>query len=269
MKPDSRGDTLREFLDQEEGVSSQSSKKWADELVLFCELEELFALYCNYAYPADAPQAYCSILALDIHTQLFGVASTLLKRRTRDAFLLARRSIESAAIAQRLSEHNELVEVFLEGLPNLYEVKHPRQFRRSSRFTEEFKVWKCLQNVGDIGSFLNGAYEMLSVYATHVNRTLLEELAKSDYDESSGMINMEVIQSSDKKVTIAWHYLMIIYGQMLELFSLLPIRFEDEKNRQVLKKRIESFADGVRRAWKARAGDTGAEPLDALIPEEE
>lgn len=128
---------LAGYLDDDAEVISTSRKEWEPEFRALSGLAEMYRRLTNLIVISDTNQNLPAHLLLVALNQLYGIASELLRRRTRDAHALTRRAIEAAGVAYRLWTHPQLIQVFNEAYPRINDPNDPNQLKPSNRYSQE------------------------------------------------------------------------------------------------------------------------------------
>lgn len=115
---------LTGYLEKDATVIEVSRKEWEPEYTALSRLVDIFRRISQLVVIKDNNLSLPSQLFLVVLNQSYGVASELLRRRTRDAQALMRRAVEAARVAHRLWKHPELIQVFNECYPDINDDKH-------------------------------------------------------------------------------------------------------------------------------------------------
>ena len=117
---------LAGYLEKDAAVVETSRKEWEPEYTALSRLVDIFRRISQLVVIKDKSLSLPSQLFLVALNQSYGVASELLRRRTRDAQALTRRAVEAAGVAHQLWKHPELKQVFNEAYPHMNETNHPK-----------------------------------------------------------------------------------------------------------------------------------------------
>lgn len=207
---------LKKYLKQEERSVQTSYSLYGQEFELFCQLAELYErLGMLTKIPkAEVPISASSFkLFLVVMSQMYGVASQLLRRRVVDAEALSRRAIEATATAYRLWKHPELSEVFNGAYPNAADDCDPKQWRPSREYREKFKTGELFSEPGEVWIYLRSVYDMFSAGSSHAGPVATASLLERD-----DAVEIQFIESDNRTVRLAWNYMLDAYWEMLRVF---------------------------------------------------
>jgi hypothetical protein len=144
---------------------------------------------------------------------MYGVASQMLRRRLTDALALTRRAIEATATAYRLWKNPQLIEVFLTAYPNANETNHPKQWKRSRQYSQEFSTHKLFNEPGDTWDRMRVYYEVFSAMASHAGPG-----ATIHHEFRGRQRYLSFLPSNDQDIRRSWYYLLAAYMDMWKVF---------------------------------------------------
>jgi hypothetical protein len=204
---------LTGYLAKDAAVVETSHKEWEPEYMALSLLVDIFRRMAQLVVIKDKRLSLPSQLFLVALNQLYGVASELLRRRTRDAHALTRRAVEAAGVAHLLWKHPELTQVFNEAYPHMNESNHPKQFRPSEKYRQEFRSSQLFP--GDSSAFqtLGSLYELFSVGASHAG---LGALAGQQWKD--GVLALSVRETEREEIGRAWLSVIAAYWIILRIF---------------------------------------------------
>jgi hypothetical protein len=204
---------LAGYLDKDAAVVETSRIEWEPEYTALSRLVGIFQRLAQLVEIKDKSLSLPAQLFLVVLNQSYGVASELLRRRTRDAQALMRRAVEAAGVAHRLWKHPELTQVFNEGYPNINDDNHPKQFRPSDRYRQEFSAFQMFSGDSSALQTLGSLYELFSVGASHAG---LGALAGQQWKD--GVLALSVRETSREEIGRAWHSVNWAYWEILRVF---------------------------------------------------
>ena len=253
MKRNRRQSSLNGYLDFEVKHVEWARKKFKAELRLFNRLSEAYGKGARLAYPQDKATGLCAALFSDVHNDMLGTVSQMLRPRSGDASILMRHSIEAVAFAYILSKQPDLYEVFLQSLPNRQKLGEPYQFKRSKSFSRHFHVARFFE--GDTKSLclLRVAYETASAFHIHVNQTILDRIRVGDDVDSNGYCeaHLPIVQVDEEDLPCQWYFFLLAYLEILIVFLGIPGLFKEGSELRGLTKRAVALIERVRVLFEA------------------
>ena len=204
---------LAGYLEKDAAAVETSRKEWEPEYTALSRLVDIFRRLSKLVVIKDESLSLPSQLFLVVLNQSYGVASALLRRRTTDAQGLMRRAVEAAGVAHRLWKHPELTQFFNEAYPHINDDNHPKQFRPSDRYRQEFSASQMFSGDSSALQTLSSFYELFSVGASHAG---LGALAGQKWKD--GVLALSVRETSRIEIGRSWHNVIIAYWQILRVF---------------------------------------------------
>ncbi|MFY9271066.1 MAG: hypothetical protein WAO55_15090 [Candidatus Manganitrophaceae bacterium] len=204
---------LLKYLEVEQQTEQNSRSLYQPEFESFCKLFDLYEYLIASIKIGDLKLQIPSDLLLVVTSQMCGVASQLLRNRLTDAYALSRRAIEATAVAHRIWKQPELAKVFREAYPNSKQDEHPKQWRPSDSYKNEFSTKKLFDYQGEVWTHLRTMYEVDSVMATH---TGLGALVNHEIRGQTRYLSF--ISTDNRDVLRAWYDLMSTYFATLKVF---------------------------------------------------
>lgn len=204
---------LAGYLEKDATVVETSRKEWEPEYTALSRLVDIFRRIAQLVVIKDKNLSLPSQLFLVVLNQSYGVSSELLRRRTTDAQALMRRAVEAAGIAHRLWKHPELTQVFNEAYPDINDDNHPKQFRPSNKYRQEFSSSQLFSGDSSALQTLGGLYELFSVGASHAG---LGALASQRWKDS--VLAHSLRETNGVEIGRAWHSVTTAYWEILRVF---------------------------------------------------
>ena len=204
---------LTGYLDKDAAVVEASRKEWEPEYDALSRLVDIFRRVSQLVVVKDKNLSLPSQLFLVALNQSYGVASELLRRRTTDAQGLMRRAVEAAGVAHRLWKHPVLTQVFNEAYPEINDDNHPKQFRPSKKYRQEFSSSQMFSGDSSALQTLESFYELFSVGASHAG---LGALACQRW--KNGVLALSVRETNRVEIGRAWHNVNLAYWEVLRVF---------------------------------------------------
>jgi len=201
------------YLDKDAAVVETSCKESEPEYNALSRLLDIFRRMSQLVVVKDLNLSLPSQLFLVVLNQSYGVASELLRRRTTDAQGLMRRAVEAAGVAHRLWKHPELTQVFNEAYPNINDDNHPKQFRPSNKYRQEFSSSQMFSGDSAAVQTLGSFYALFSVGASHAGLGALTGQKWKD-----GVLALSVRETSRVEIGRAWHSVITAYWEILRVF---------------------------------------------------
>lgn len=204
---------LAGYLEKDPAVVEASRKEWEPEFTALYRLVEIFRRLSQLIIIKDKNLNLPAQLFLVVLNQSYGVASELLRRRTRDAQALTRRAVEAAGVAYRLWKHPELAQVFNEAYPHINNDNHPKQFRPSEKYRQDFGAVQLFSGNSSALQTLGSMYELFSAGTSHAG---LGALAGQQWKE--GILSLSVRETNRVEIGRAWHNVNLAYWEILRVF---------------------------------------------------
>jgi YD repeat-containing protein len=204
---------LTGYLGKDADVVETSGKEWEPEYNALSRLVGIFRRMSQLVVVKDKNLSLPSQLFLVVLNQSYGVASELLRRRTTDAQGLMRRAVEAAGVAHRLWKHPALTEVFNEAYPDINDDNHPKQFRPSNKYRQEFSSSQMFSGDSSALQTLGSLCELFSVGASHAGLGALTGQKRKD-----GILALPVRETNRVEIGRAWHNVNLAYWEILRVF---------------------------------------------------
>ena len=204
---------LAGYLEKDTAVVETSRKEWELEYTALSRLVDIFRRIAQLVEIKDKSLSLPSQLFLVVLNQSYGVASELLRRRTTDAQALMRRAVEAAGVAHRLWKHPETIQVFNESYPDINDDNHPKQFRPSNKYRQEFSSSQLFSGDSSALQTLGSFYELFSVGASHAG---LGALAGQRWKDN--ILALPVRETNRVEIGRTWHNVIIAYWEILRVF---------------------------------------------------
>lgn len=204
---------LAGYLANDADVVATSSNDWEPEYSALSHLVDIFRRLSALIVIKDPNLNLPAQLFLVALNQSYGVASELLRRRTRDAQALTRRAVEAAGVAHRLWRHPDLIQVFNEAYPHMNDSTHPKQFKPSEKYRSEFSYPQLFSGDSSALQTLGSLIELFSVGATHAG---LGALVGQKWEDS--VLKLSVRETDGVEIGRAWHSIIGAYWEMLRVF---------------------------------------------------
>lgn len=204
---------LTGYLDKDAAVVETSRKEWEPEYNALSRLIDIFRRMSQLVIVKEESLSLPSQLFLVVLNQSYGVTSELLRRRTTDAQGLMRRAVEAAGVAHRLWRHPELTQVFNEAYPDINDDNHPKQFRPSNKYRQEFSSSQMFSGNSSALQTLGSFYELFSVGASHAG---LGALAGQRWKDS--VLALSARETNRVEIGRAWHSVITAYWEILRVF---------------------------------------------------
>ena len=204
---------LAGYLEKDAAVAEASRKEWEPEYIALSRLLDIFIRISQLVVVKDKNLNLPSQLFLVVLNQSYGVASELLRRRTRDAQALTRRAVEAAGVAHRLWKHPELTQDFNEGYPHINDDNHPKQFRPSGTYRQEFSYGQLFSGDSSALQTLGSLIELFSVGASHAG---IGALAGQKWKD--GILALSKRETDKVEIGRAWHSVNWAYWEILRVF---------------------------------------------------
>jgi len=205
--------SLESYLNAEDRAVKDSLSRFPNHYGLFCELADLYDALADRCILSIEEMVIPVKLFLVVQSQMFGVASLLLRRRITDAEGLTRRAIEAAAAAHHLWKHPNLQATFDEAYPNAANIDAPDQWKRSKEYREQFKTSELFAEHTPPWPHLNSLYAMFSAMSSHAGPG-----ATVPHEIRDGKLELAFIESDNRTVRLTWEYLLNAYQELLEVF---------------------------------------------------
>ena len=148
-----------------------------------------------------------------VESQMYGVVSQLLWRRTTDALTLTRRAIEATGVAHRVWTDPYLADVFFHAYPDVQKTGDAKQWKPSQKYRDEFKSSKLFAPDGAVWERLRIAYEVMSAMASHAGPGVLK-----DQESKEQQRFMHFVNPDEKDCRRHWYWIMGFYYEMLRVF---------------------------------------------------
>jgi hypothetical protein len=197
---------LRGYLAAEQKNAETSQSAFKPELEAVCELYGLYETMAASIAAGSMAETLAAEFFLLVNSQLCGATSQLLRRRVLDAHAMNRQAIEATAVAHRLWQHPDLIEVFIHAYPHSSDHDHPKQWRPSPAAQREFSTKRLFNEEGPVWSTLKSFYDVNSTMAVHAGMGALVP-----HEHSEGSIGLEFIEKDDRAVLRGWYVLMTVY----------------------------------------------------------
>jgi hypothetical protein len=204
---------LTGYLEKDAAVVEISRKEWEPEYTALSRLLDIFRRMSQLVVVKEINLNLPSQLFLVVLNQSYGVASELLRRRTTDAQALMRRAVEAAGVAHRLWKHPELTEVYNEAYPYINDANHPKQFRPSDRYRQEFSAIQLFSGDSSALQTLGSMYELFSARASHAG---IGALTRQQWKD--GILALSVRETNKVEIGRAWHSVNTAYWEILRVF---------------------------------------------------
>lgn len=204
---------LAGYLEKDAAVVETSRKEWELEYTALSRLVDIFRRMAQLVVIKETNLSLPSQLFLVVLNQSYGVTSELLRRRATDAQALMRRAVEAAGVAHRLWKHPELTQVFNEAYPHINDDNHPKQFRPSNKYRQEFSSSQLFSGDSSVLHILGRFYELFSVGATHAG---LGALAGQQWRD--GVLALSVRETNRVAIGCAWYSVITAYWEILRVF---------------------------------------------------
>jgi hypothetical protein len=204
---------LAGYLEKDIEVVATSRRDWKLELEALCRLTDVFRRLTDLIIVKETNLNLPAQLLLVALNQLYGVASELLRRRTKDAQALTRRAIEAAGIAYRLWKHPELIQVFNEAYPHINDAEHPDQFTPSKKYRQEFKLELLFPGDSSALQTLKSLYELFSAGASHAGLGAL-----TGHQWKDDTLSLSVRETDRVEIGRSWHAIINSYWEILRVF---------------------------------------------------
>ena len=212
--PDIEIDTgLTGYLEKDAAVVEASRKEWESEYNALSRLVDIFRRVSQLVVIKEENLSLPSQLFLVALNQSYGVASELLRIRTRNAQALTRRAVEAAGVAHQLWKHPELTQVYNEAYPHMNDSNHPKQFRPSDKYRREFRSSILFPSDGSPFQTLGGLYELFSVGASHAGLGALV-----GHQWRDGVLALSVRETDRVEIGRAWYSVIAAYWIILRIF---------------------------------------------------
>ncbi len=238
---------LTGYLAKDADVVAASSKDWEPEYLALSHLVDIFRRLSDLIVIKDPNLNLPAQLFLVVLNQSYGVASELLRRRTRDAQALTRRAVEAAGIAHRLWKHPELIQVFNEGYPHMNDSKHPKQFRPSDKYRSEFSYPQLFSGDSSTLQTLGSLIELFSVGALHAG---LGALGGQQWKE--GVLKLSVRETDRVEIGRAWHSVIGAYWAMLRVFFAILKSSVQDGMAEAVELDMKNWLEKYRKTLKER-----------------
>jgi hypothetical protein len=205
--------SLDKYLEAEDRAFKDSPSRFPHHYRLFCELAHLYDAAGGKAVLLTDEMVIPVKLFLVVHSQMYGVASQLLRRRITDAEGLTRRALEATAAAHYLWKHPDLCDTFEEAYPNAANIDAPDQWKRSKAYREQFQTSDLFGEPTPPWPHLNSLYAFFSAMSSHAGPG-----ATVPHEIRSGRLELHFIEPDNRTVRLAWEYLLNAYQELLEVF---------------------------------------------------
>lgn len=204
---------LAGYLGKDYAVVETSLKEWEPEYTALNRLVDIFRRLSQLVEIKNKDLSLPAQLFLVVLNQSYGVASELLRRRVRDAQALMRRAVEAAGVSHRLWKHPELIQIFNEAYPHINKDNHPKQFRPSNKYRQEFSAFQMFSGDSSALQTLGSFYELFSVGASHAGLGALAGLKWKD-----GVLALSEREMDKVEIGRAWHSVNWAYWEILRVF---------------------------------------------------
>jgi hypothetical protein len=205
--------SLGRYLEAEEKAIEESKHQWNQEFRSFCELADLYdRLKCMMRINSQEILAPAKLF-LVVQTQMYGVASQLLRRRLVDAEMLTRRAIEAAATAYRVWKYPGLTDIFYNAYPNANQTLGNNQWQRSREYRREFSTDKLFGENGKTWRNLQSLFSMFSALSSHAGPGAL--ISHKTRDQ---LVTLHFFETDDKITFLSWNYMFDCYWEILKVF---------------------------------------------------
>ena len=205
--------SIRDYLDFEEKEARDNRARWTHEFESFCALGDLYQLLASTIKITQKELDLPVRLFLAVESQMYGVVSQLLRRRTTDALTLTRRAIEATGVAYRIWTNPELAETFISAYPDVEKTGDPKQWRASQTYKEEFSSAKLFSQEGPVWERLKITYAVLSAMASHAGPGVLKDQEDRDLQRYMHFVNPD-----EEDCRRHWFWIMGFYYEMLRVF---------------------------------------------------
>jgi hypothetical protein len=207
---------LLQYLAVEQENATKSRVNYQPELESVCRLFDLYNFMAAAIKVDSLPLSLAAELFLVVNSQLCGSVSQLLRLRVIDVHGMNRRTIEATAIAYRLWKHQNLVPVYIDGYPHIGDDNHPKQWRPSKKYKEEFSTGRLFSEEGEIWLSLKKLYDVNSAMATHAGMGAL-----TPHEHRDQSIYLPFMTVDEREVLRGWYSLMTVYFQCLKVFIVI------------------------------------------------
>jgi hypothetical protein len=231
---------LLSYLDQEDDIVSSSRSQWSPELDLFTELANLYAELNTITKITDLDAHIPADLFLLVQKQMFGAVSQLLRRRVGDVEYAARRVIEAAATAYRLSRHPELLEIYATAYSDTDGDEKSVSWNPSKEYKREFSTQNLFKEPAGFWTTLKVDYAMFSAMSTHAGLG-----ATAAHVTAEGKRVLHFFDGDDKNMYRCWYHQAALYWSVLRVF--LDIM------RRTGQPQLISIFETQMRAWQKKA----------------
>lgn len=238
---------LADYLAKDADVVAASSKDWEPEYFALSHLVDIFRRLSALVVVKDANLNLPAQLFLVVLNQSYGVASELLRRRTRDAQALTRRAVEAAGVAHRLWKHPELIPIFNEAYPHMNDSDHPKQFRPSDKYRTEFSYTQLFAGDSSALKTLESLIELFSVGATHAG---IGALVGQKWEDT--YLKLSVRETGRVEIGRAWHSVITAYWEMLRVFFAILKASVRDGMAEAVEADMKKWLEGYRAILKER-----------------
>jgi hypothetical protein len=176
-------------------------------------LSELYRLLVAATTVPDERHYIPAAHLLVAESQLYGVVSELLRRRTTDALASTRRAIEAAAVAYRLWENPDLLPVFKDAYPNFQVPNHPTRWLPSRHYRKAFSTKNLFRGEGNTWRSLKTLYDLTSAKSSHAGPG-----ATIPHKAEGGFLRLSFREKDDVEIRRSWYGVMTAFWGCLKVF---------------------------------------------------